>query len=248
MSLFIKQAASWPFGLIFKQLDDSSFALSAFRVAGPQDSQPVDGGTIDPSLAEQELVLSTSVTVSLLTLSNRGDWGDYACFGVALDFPKLLLKPAFNLFAVTAASKVQAGDLAKQVQESYAALVYVPRKTTTLLSDCTIVLTTQLSPVITSTLPIVTTMPATAPALTLTGPATIAAGGYATYQLACPGDDFEVYLENTGGYLPLSRAQITGGVGSFQVGALGLTSGQSFRIKAGTKLYTGIADLTVTVQ
>ena len=57
----------------------------------------------------------------------------------------------------------------------------------------------------------------------------------------------DVYLENTGGYLPQHRVSITNGTGSFKVGALGMTSGDTFKVKIGFRSYTGLADVTYTV-
>ena len=57
----------------------------------------------------------------------------------------------------------------------------------------------------------------------------------------------EVYLENTGGYLPKQRIDITDGTGSFNVSALGLYSGDTFKVKIGFRNYTGIADVKYIV-
>tara|TARA_B110000467_G_scaffold18735_1_gene16425 strand:- start:1924 stop:3021 length:1098 start_codon:yes stop_codon:yes gene_type:complete len=56
-----------------------------------------------------------------------------------------------------------------------------------------------------------------------------------------------VYLENSGGYLPKSRVDITDGTGSFKVGALGMDSGDTFKVKIGFRNYTGLADVEYTV-
>jgi len=56
-----------------------------------------------------------------------------------------------------------------------------------------------------------------------------------------------VHLEHTGGYLPHQRIDITDGTGSFKVGALGMTSGDVFKVKIGFRNYTGVADVEYTV-
>lgn len=57
----------------------------------------------------------------------------------------------------------------------------------------------------------------------------------------------DVYLEHTGGYLPSQRIHITGGTGSFKVGALGMESGDTFKVKIGFRNYTGVTDVEYTV-
>lgn len=57
----------------------------------------------------------------------------------------------------------------------------------------------------------------------------------------------DIYLEHTGGYLPSQRVSITNGTGSFKVGALGMTSGDEFRVKIGFRNYHGLADVNYTV-
>ena len=58
----------------------------------------------------------------------------------------------------------------------------------------------------------------------------------------------DIYLEHTGGYLPHHRVSITDGTGSFKVGALGMSSGDTFKVKIGFRTYTGIADVNYTVS
>lgn len=58
----------------------------------------------------------------------------------------------------------------------------------------------------------------------------------------------DVYLEHTGGYLPHHRVSITDGTGSFKVGALGMTSGDTFRVKMGFRSYSGLTDVNYTVS
>jgi hypothetical protein len=59
--------------------------------------------------------------------------------------------------------------------------------------------------------------------------------------------DAELYLEHTGGYLPKLRVMTERGKASFRVGALGLEPGDTFRVKAGFRHYSGIAEVKVRV-
>ena len=56
-----------------------------------------------------------------------------------------------------------------------------------------------------------------------------------------------LYLEETGGYLPLKRIPVVKGVADFNVTALGLKAGQSFKVKVGFRTYTGLLDVTFEV-
>ena len=61
-------------------------------------------------------------------------------------------------------------------------------------------------------------------------------------------EDSEAYLESTGGYLPKTRVPITDGLGSFKVTALGLESGDEFKVKIGFRNLTGVHDVSYTVS
>lgn len=94
------------------------------------------------------------------------------------------------------------------------------------------------------------------PGFTVTsGGGAIAADGYDTVEFKMTDVDgntinhaTEVYLESTGGYLPKQRVNITDGTGSFKVGALGMTSGDQFKVKIGFRNYTGVTDVDYTVS
>ena len=55
--------------------------------------------------------------------------------------------------------------------------------------------------------------------------------------------DTTLHLEATGGYLPQQRVGCTSGMAQLRVGALGLSDGEHFRVKAGFYSYTGLIDL-----
>ena len=57
----------------------------------------------------------------------------------------------------------------------------------------------------------------------------------------------DLFLEATGGYLPLQRIRVSDGLGSFKVRALGLEAGQKFKVKVGFRLMTGLADASFEV-
>ena len=57
-----------------------------------------------------------------------------------------------------------------------------------------------------------------------------------------------LYLESTGGYLPKTRVDVTNGLGSFKVTALGLGAYDTFKVKMGFRNYTGVKDVSYTVK
>jgi hypothetical protein len=86
------------------------------------------------------------------------------------------------------------------------------------------------------------------------GGGTIDADGYDTVEFKMVDSDgttinhaTDVYLEHTGGYLPKQRIDIINGIGSFKVGALGLSSDDTFKVKIGFRNYTGLTDVNYIV-
>lgn len=60
--------------------------------------------------------------------------------------------------------------------------------------------------------------------------------------------DSELCLETTGGFLPLQRVKLTNGVATFNVVARYLTSGDTFKVKAGFRNYSGLGSKQITVS
>ena len=56
-----------------------------------------------------------------------------------------------------------------------------------------------------------------------------------------------LYLEETGGYLPMKRVQTVGGLARFKVGALGLKAGDAFKVKVGLRNFSGMLDVPFEV-
>lgn len=57
----------------------------------------------------------------------------------------------------------------------------------------------------------------------------------------------ELVVEAVAGYVPNTRIAIHNGTGSFKVMPLGLTPGESMRVKVGTKTLSGMADISIPV-
>lgn len=61
------------------------------------------------------------------------------------------------------------------------------------------------------------------------------------------GGEHEAVFESTGGYLPVRRVATNTGTGSIRISALGMLSGESFKVKAGFKNYSGTDEILVEV-
>ena len=93
------------------------------------------------------------------------------------------------------------------------------------------------------------------PALAISGPGEVAAGGTVTLDLALtdwqgtPVADAspEVHLDHTGGYLPHRRVVAQDGKAAFRVVALALEPGETIRIKAGFRHVSGVAEHALSV-
>jgi hypothetical protein len=118
---------------------------------------------------------------------------------------------------------------------------FVPCSPLYTLEDCTSLVGTGVNPIF--------------PVLSLTGNSTVQAESYLnlfvqTYHkdgTVWPLDGFTVYLQSTGGYLPLNRVQLKNGQAKFKIGALGLAQGDKFKVKIGTKYFTGMNEKEITV-
>jgi len=93
------------------------------------------------------------------------------------------------------------------------------------------------------------------PSLRLEAPASIAPEGVAeigvkvvTGRSRLIGDAApEIFLEATGGYLPHQRVRADAGTASFRFMALGLVAGESVRLKAGFRHFSGVAEAEIRV-
>lgn len=217
------------------------------------------GDEVAPEFEGRVVEVSPPAVFDLAEMKARPDWQDHGLWAVGLDPEGFVPTRPFNLAAETVASKLPGRHLAMRNGESYPAMLYVPSREVTDLAGCGLTLC------LGSDLPVacdrpVTSMPAQnlrdriMPRLRLDGPSTVPADGYVTLDLAalrhdglaCPWE-FDIHLETTGGYLPRARVPTQGGRAIFKVGALGLEPGESFKVKAGFRLFSGMAEHILTV-
>jgi hypothetical protein len=93
------------------------------------------------------------------------------------------------------------------------------------------------------------------PRILLSGPGSVPAGGMVTIECrmtssggrGLSGFNTELFLESTGGALPLRRIPVTAGRAAFRVAAPWNQPGDSFKVKAGFRHVTGAAEHGLTV-
>jgi len=93
------------------------------------------------------------------------------------------------------------------------------------------------------------------PGLSVSGPDVAPAGSDVEFQVqvtdaqgAPVTKDATLYLESVNGILPKNRVRTVGGLASVKVMTTGLSAGDTVRLKAGFKFYSGAADKKVTLQ
>jgi len=193
------------------------------------------------------------VIVDLADLRARRDWSDFALWVVGVDFYANRCFEPFNLYALTAATKYDPQQQAQRDRRSYPIHIFVPTAESDFL-DCSIVAYAHPELGLTSNLPVVprawTGKPLVdRPGLRLSGPATITANGTARIAIDLldhRGEPFtrrcDIFLETTGGQIARPRLQLEAGQGSVAVQASALEPGERFKVKAGFRHFSGVAE------
>jgi len=93
------------------------------------------------------------------------------------------------------------------------------------------------------------------PRLTVSGPDAVPSGSDVEFQVQVTDaqgtpltHDATIYLESVNGLLPKNRIRTSGGTATVKVLTTGLDAGDTVRLKAGFKFYSGIADKEVVLQ
>jgi hypothetical protein len=218
---------------------------------------PVDGATLSQALAGKSIYVGEAARFNWLDFQARNEVQDYSCVVFPLHFEGI--QAPYNRFIDTYLSKRSGQDEFQRTRVHTAFHLYVPEKGCA-FTDCA------LHAFIGSDYPLISNVKAVPkgveavrasvmPGLKLSGPAGIAPEGYALIQVVATNTDGSirdsvsstVFLEEVNGYLPKRRIDLTGGIGQFRVGALGLINGDAVRVKAGFRFYTGLGDITVPV-
>jgi len=209
-----------------------------------------------------------AVALDIDAIQDRAEWSDHGNWLFPLSTPYsagtagLPLAP-FNRFPVSLASKMPAPRHLAVAGINLPLQVYVPFKTCD-FTQCSFRLTLHpdYGPVgnldsgpehTASEIPAIGRK--ALPSLRLEAPASIAPEGVAeigvkvvTGRSRLIGDAApEIFLEATGGYLPHQRVRADAGTASFRFMALGLVAGESVRLKAGFRHFSGVAEAEIAV-
>lgn len=221
----------------------------------------VPGALLAPHLAEQ-VYGYVGASILDLDLLGPGEWTEHASMCIYLDL-RAGARPSdpFNYYATSTSTKAgwDAGGPARRGWcGAVAALVTDP--TEDLTASAIVVSAHSPDHVIANfAFDETTTEPRGAwdrfwTTLELSGPDTVAPDATVEFEVAAHKPDGSIdplgstiYLESSGGYLPAIRVALNQGRGSFRATALGLRPGESFKIKAGWRCFTGVADKRLTV-
>ena len=205
---------------------------------------------------------STSLTFA--ELAARADWWDFTLYAVrfnpVVDPGRVMLPGVTNVFAHTAVGKRSLSEVARDLNTSLLIQVFVPHRNVKSFDECHVLFTAAQEVESNVTL---TTIEPNAGAgrkqftsLKLASPDTVAPGEVATIDvqltdsqgmpLAIP---VSIELEASAGYLNKRRLQLDDkGQGAVQVRADLLSAGDSIKVKAGYRYYSGVGAVTVGVQ
>lgn len=202
-----------------------------------------------------------SCSFDLIALSADPQWGDVASWHVYAS-PKNSLY-LDNLYAETFASKATSGTYANAYRTLPVAVVFVPWANSSIDDVAVLINIASNSPLILGAGITVSNFngnPAQwrasqMPSMAMTGPESVAADGSAqfsvsVYRLGSLATDCasEVCIETTGGYLPLQRVRCQAGVATFKLHANHMTAGDTFKVKAGFRNYSGMASKSLTIS
>ena len=223
----------------------------------PEGTVPVDGATLSKALAGKSIYIGDETRFDWPDFQAKNEVQDYSCVVFPLHHEGI--QAPYNRFIDTYLSKRSGQDEFQRTKVHTAFHLYVPEKGCA-FTDCA------LHAFIGSDYPLISNVNAVAkgvdavrasvmPGLKLSGPAGINPEGYADIQVAATNADGSirdsvsstVFLEEVNGYLPKRRVDLVDGMAQFKVGALGLINGDTVRIKAGFRFYTGLGDITLPV-
>jgi hypothetical protein len=235
----------------------------------------VDGENINSAWVGKKVVGYSTLTLDLNLVRAQPAWSDRSVWtGSGRFLPDMLLpinkhtKLWHNITAETVNNKVRPTDhFMRQLRTSPldmgAFLLYVPFKDSD-FDECALHVLSKIDgvPHLVNGVPLTgaETNPWQAqldvmPRLHLSGPGTVAPDGKVMLDvqlldgIGSPlARDCDVYFEAIGGYLPQPRTRLIGGKGTVRVMALGLETGESFKVKAGFRFWSGDADHVLEVK
>jgi hypothetical protein len=250
-----------PVGFLL-HIGEDGFSVAVYHLARKDDPETLlrDGGDIDAVLIGLAVAVSTPVHVAYDDLRQRPEFSDHGLWALPLrehDSRRPLGLP-FNRAAETLVTKRTREESLRR-QENVPVRLLVPFRNSA-FADCTLHVATHPDhPLVVNGTPeamdLQESIARAMPVLRLhPSELTVPTDGYGVAGVAVTNRDGRVqpaacdlYLEETGGYLPKRRIQVVDGRAAFKVGALGLDAGETFRVKVGFRHFSGLADLNVTV-
>jgi hypothetical protein len=225
--------------------------------------RPIEGDRLDDRLSGRKFCEMGGICLDLDGDLGKREWSDHGQWLFPVDYAGRPLAP-FNRFLETMETKARAMRLLAFEGRNCAMQIFVPFAscdfeacsfTLALHRDFGLVGNLDPGEEITDQAA-ARAAPAAFPAIRFSDEALeLAPDGYGivTTQLIDPDGnpitdtDTEIFFETTGGYLPKQRLMTQGGEAELRIGTLGLAPGDTFRVKAGFRHFTGVCELTVQV-
>lgn len=210
-------------------------------------------------------MIEESFELEFKDLASRPDFGDYSYFAVdmhakPISFLAKPKEPIVSVYPHTVGSKLTPRQLSALGGNKMNLMihVFVPSAQAKSFDDCLVAFVTTDD--VTANVEfkeldsVKSGLFAEKPTLKITGPATLGESKTEDFELKYVDSagkivksDVEVFLETTAGYLAHQRVKLTAGKGTFRLAALHLRAGETIRVKAGFRHFTGVAEKEVAV-
>lgn len=241
------------------ELDAKGFTASLYKLKDEVASHnlsmapvDVDGGSLADQLANNPCVIFSRTRFDFESIKQRSEFSDYGIW--AINESELSYGHPFNRIVETVHSK-RHRDHNARMGETSSIKVLVPLEASK-ESDWSmhIACHPEFPLVINSpTVPLglYETIDDVMPTLSAPSLVEVAPDKMAVIQVlmnnAASACEAEIFAETSGGYLPLTRIHTNDQTATFNLLPLGLSNGQSVRVKFGFRFYTGLASTVVKV-
>jgi hypothetical protein len=241
------------------ELDPEGFTTSLYKLKDEVLShgfsmtpEEVEGGSLSPALENLHCVIFSRKRFDFESIKQRSEFSDHAIW--AINESELAYGHPFNRIVETVQSK-RHRDHNARMGETSSIKVLVPLASTPQANWSMHVACHPEFPLIINSsvesLGLYETIEEVMPTLSAPAQIEIASNDLATLKVvinnAEASEDAEIFAESTGGYLPLTRIQTTKQAATFRFMPLGLSKGESVRVKFGFRFYTGLASTVVKV-
>jgi hypothetical protein len=241
------------------ELDDKGFTTSLYKLKDEVSShslsmtpEDVEGGSLSPALENLHCVIFSRTRFDFEAIKQRSEFSDHGIW--AINESELSYGHPFNRIVETVHSK-RHRDHNARMGETSSIKVLVPLASTPEANWAMHVACHPEFPLVINSgvesLGLYETIEGVMPTLSAPAQIEVAANDMATLKVsiinAAIGEEAELFAESSGGYLPLTRIQTAKQAASFRFMPLGLSKGESVRVKFGFRFYTGLASTIVKV-